>query len=187
MKIKQFGFKSISNKEILKIIDLMKIENEDFKYHSITRITIWNSKLLWLLYNIFTLYIFTSSGKDILKGITKGEYNNFSKEIEIFLFVPKKQYKKQSENKIRFKEFLKLEVIYNLSHEFRHNYQSIFYPEKYQEACISYSKIKWEDQWVEQDTCSFSKQFMDNNHEAINQILNLNYSWSVNIYIDKKY
>lgn len=184
MKIKQFGKKYISNNEILNIIKLMKLQDENFKYHTVSKITIWNSKILWFLNRFFTLDILTTSSKDILKNNVKGEYNNSNQQIEIFSFVLFYQHKNKNHNKLHLSSLLKLEVIYNLLHEFRHNYQSIFLQEQYNENVKTYSQTVWADNWVEKDACNFTKKFMDHNHYKIDDCCNININWNVKIDTD---
>lgn len=190
MKIKQIGNGHINKNEICNIIKLMKFYEQNFKHNTVTQITIWNSKLLWILYSIVTLHIFSLNAKEILQNLTKGEYDTDSRKIDIFLFTIENKHKNldndlNKSDKQR-NELLKLEIIYNLLHEFRHNYQSIFYKEQYQNDTNNYNAIAWCDKWIEQDACHFAKQFMEDNYHQINSLLNIEYSWNVHMDTDIK-
>ena len=180
MKIKQHGKSIISTEEVLNIIDLMIKDNINFKQNKVSKVIIWNSKLLFIIYSLLNLDIVTKCYRDIISGSTKACYDEFTKNIQVFVFNRKKDYLDHIEDKNDIGEFLRLQFVSDLVHEFRHDYQSIFFPDKYNKDSINYkSNDGWEDQWIEQDAMKYSDDFMINNHEVINKLLDIKMQWKL--------
>ena len=180
MKIKQYGKSIISTEETTNIIDLMIKDNINFQYNAVSKIIIWNSKLLFIIYSILNLDIVTEHYRNIMSGTTKACYNDFSKNVQVFVFNRKKDYLEYVQDKNDLNEFLKLQLVSDLVHEFRHDYQSIFFPDKYKKDSINYkSNDGWEDQWIEQDAMKYSDDFMINNHEVLNKLLDIKMQWKL--------
>jgi len=179
MRIKQYGRKIISNKEISEIINLMKKDNKNFKYNDVTEIIIWNSKLLYKLYMEFLLETVTVDYIEVMNNTTKAAYHDLKKNIHIYLFNSKIDYMKKYDIKDQKEmiQSLKLAVTFQISHEFRHNYQTIFAPHKYLQDKINYRFKEWKEHWIEKDAMKYSRCFMLNNQKRINDILGIKFKW----------
>lgn len=73
MKIRQYRRKLISNKKILDIIKLLKHDNKNFKKHTVKKIIIWNSQILYYVYNLFLLETSTTTN---MFTMSYPSYNN---------------------------------------------------------------------------------------------------------------
>lgn len=186
MKIKQYGIKLISNKKILDIIQLLKHDNKAFQKHTVKKVVVWNSRILYWLYSLINLDIFGTTFYSVWSGDTAAYYNSLFHIIEIFNFNSIKHYKKVFKDKREYTQFSKVQFALNLSHEFRHNYQSIFCPNRHSKDTMNYSSKKWEDIWIEKDATKYSKRFLTNNHKAISSILEVDTDWRVSVFTDKK-
>jgi hypothetical protein len=108
--------------------------------------------------------------KNILKDNVGASYNKFSEKISVFTF----EYKNR--------QYKKLEILFAILHEIRHNYQSIKAHKKWMKDDVCYISAGYEGydkQWIERDANRFTKAFMRVHHSKISEILNVKDDWKV--------
>lgn len=124
MEIKQHGKSIISTNEVNNIIKLMIKDDKNFKHNTVSKIIIWNSKLLFKIYSFLNSDSSTQDYKDVINGSTVAQCNNFFGKIELFVFNRKKEFKNLENKKDRI-DFLKLTCAIDLAQEFINNSQLV--------------------------------------------------------------
>lgn len=166
--------KIYKNKEISDCINLL-----NKKYRNLNcKVFIIENKFKFLLKNILNfLFLDTPIGKNFkeaLDGHIFGSHFQDENKIEIYAFNYKNQ---QMEEK-------KLNILYCILHEVRHNYQKEYFKIKFPKSSQNYinpheNQKKYLNQWIEKDANGFAKHTMKKFKKEISKILNISEDWDL--------
>jgi hypothetical protein len=105
-------------------------------------------------------------------GKISGNFNSFTDEIKIYIF----------NIKIKNISILRLQILYNILHEIRHNYQKYYCSKKFNLDCNNYINIgsNYDKQWIEIDANRTARIIMNKRKDIINKILDIeDNSWFI--------